>query len=122
MNIDEQGYRVSWDDAAGIARTDWLPGAVCDLETARRVDADIQALGKGRVPLLVDLRPIRSMDRPAREFFMDLNPNYGAIAMVAASPATRMMANFFMGLKRGPIAVRMFTSEQEAVDWLKAQS
>lgn len=122
MNADEKCYRVSWDEAHGIARTDWLPGAKCDLATAQRVDADIQALGKGRVASLVDLRPIDSIDRPAREFFMDRNPHYVAVALVAGSPATRMLANFFMGLKRGAIPVRMFTSEPEAIAWLQAQS
>jgi hypothetical protein len=31
-----------------------------------------------------------------------------------------MLANFFLGLKRGPIPVRMFTSEADALEWLTA--
>jgi hypothetical protein len=33
-----------------------------------------------------------------------------------------MLANFFLGLKRGAIPVRMFTSEPDAVTWLQAQT
>jgi hypothetical protein len=114
-------YRISWDEAHGIARTDWLPGAVCGIEEARAVDAEISALGQGKVLSLVDLRRVASIDRPAREFFMDRNPNYRAVALVAGSASTRMLANFFLGLKRGAIPVRMFTAEPEAVTWLQAQ-
>jgi hypothetical protein len=122
MNADNQCYEVSWDEASAVARTDWLPGAVCGIEEARAVDAEIRALGKGRVLSLVDLRQVESIDRPAREFFMDRNPNYRAVALIAASASTRMLANFFMGLKRGVIPVKMFTSEADAVAWLQRQA
>jgi hypothetical protein len=32
-----------------------------------------------------------------------------------------MLANFFLGLRRGDIPLRMFASDAEAVDWLRAQ-
>lgn len=119
MSAPGEKYRVWWDDANQIARTDWLPGAVGDLATAQQIDRDIQALGQGPVRVLVDLRRIASIDRAGREFFMNLNPHYKATALLAGSPATRMLANFFLGLKRGGNPVRMFTSEQEAIDWLR---
>lgn len=121
MATDDKGYQVSWDDETGIARTDWLRGAVCGLADAQAVDAEIQALGRGHVRLLVDLRDVGSIDRPAREFFMDLNSSYRAVALLAGSPATRMLANFFLGLKRGAIPVKMFTAECDAVAWLQGQ-
>jgi hypothetical protein len=122
MNVEDKCYAVSWDEANAVARTDWLPGAVCGIEEARAVDAEIRALGRGKVLSLVDLRQVASIDRPAREFFMDGNPNYRAVALVAASASTRMLANFFMGLKRGAIPVKMFTSEADAVAWLQVQA
>lgn len=117
----ERCYEISWDEATGVARTDWHPGAVCGINEARAVDAEIRALGKGRVLSLVDLRQVDTIDRPAREFFMDSNAHYRAVALVAGSASTRMLANFFMGLKRGAIPVRMFTSEDEALAWLAVQ-
>ena len=115
-------YEVSWDAEAGVARTVWLPGAVCGIGEARAVDAEIRALGQGKVRSLVDLRRVDSIDRPAREFFMDSNPHYVAVALVAGSASTRMLANFFLGLKRGAIPVKMFTHEADAVAWLQAQT
>jgi hypothetical protein len=118
---EDQCYRVSWDEATGVARTDWLPGAVCGIEEAQAVDAEIRGHARGRpVRSLVDLRYVDTIDRPAREFFMDSSPHYRAVALVAGSASTRMLANFFLGLKRGPIPVRMFTSEADALEWLTA--
>ncbi|HET7397000.1 MAG TPA: STAS/SEC14 domain-containing protein [Intrasporangium sp.] len=122
MNAEGKRYRVTWDEASGIARTDWLPGAVCGIEEAHAVDAEIKALGRGKVRCLVDLRQAAGFDRPAREFFISQNPNYRAVALVAGSAPTRMLANFFIGLKRGTIPVKMFTSEADAVEWLQAQA
>lgn len=121
LTAEDKCYRVSWDADAGIARTDWLPGAQCGLAEAMAVDAEIQALGHGRVLSLVDLRDGVQIDRPAREYFMDRNPGYRAVAMVARNAPARMLANFFLGLKRGAIPVRMFSSEADAISWLQSQ-
>ena len=122
MATEDTCYRVTWDEAAGVARTDWLPGAVCGIAEARAVDAEIRVRSQGRQVLsLVDLRYVDTIDRPAREFFMDSSPHYRAVALVAGSASTRMLANFFLGLKRGTIPVRMFTSETDALAWLDGQ-
>ncbi len=121
MATADERYRVSWDERAGIARTDWVPGAHCDLALAQTIDDEIHALGHGRVLLLVDLREGVEFDRAAREYFMDQNPHYRAVALVADNAAARMLANFFLGLKRGAIPLRMFASDTDAITWLQAQ-
>lgn len=121
MATTDKCYRVSWDEHAGIARTDWLPAAHCDLALAQTIDAEIQALGHGRVLSLVDLRDGVEIDRDAREYFIDQNPHYRAVALVADNAPARMLANFFLGLKRGENPVRMFGSESDAIAWLQAQ-
>ncbi|HEY0952084.1 STAS/SEC14 domain-containing protein [Nocardioides sp.] len=116
----DKGYQVSWNDELQIARIDWAPGACCDLATAQQVDRDVQHLGRGKVRLLVDLRPNASIDREGRHFFINLHAHYLAVALLAGSPATRMLANFFLGMKRGTIPVRLFTAEDEAIDWIRS--
>lgn len=120
MSAPEVGYRVSWDDANQIARLDWAPGAVCDLATAEQIDREVQELGRGKVRLLVDLRPDAAVDRAARHFFINLHAHYLAVALLAGSPATRMLANFFLGMKRGLVPVRIFTAEDEAISWIRS--
>jgi hypothetical protein len=113
--------RVWWDEEANVARAEWSKGAVCRRDDAQRLDGEVTALGHGRVPVLVDIQQIGSIDRAAREYYMDAAVNYTAIALLAGSPASRMIANFFLGLKRGGNSVKMFTEEADALKWLQAQ-
>ena len=118
MDDHVEPCRVWWDEESGLARAQWRTGGVCSIENARELDAKVAELGHGRVPTLVDIREIASIDRDAREFFMATEGNYTAIALLAGSPATRMMANFFLRLNRGGNPVKMFTVEADAMDWL----
>lgn len=113
-------FSVSWDNHLSLARIDWAPRAVCGIEEARAVDREIEALGQGAVPCLVNLHGVDTIDRPARQFFIQ-SPQYAAVALVAESPANRMLANFFLRLKREATSARVFTDEDEAVSWLRAQ-
>ena len=120
MPAENACFDLSWDEETGLARIDWSPGAVCGLDEAHAVDLEIKALGRGPVRCLVNLAGIESIDRAAREFFIH-SPQYAAVALVAESAATRMLANFFLRLKREPTPARMFTDESEATVWLLAQ-
>jgi hypothetical protein len=42
-----------------------------------------------------------------------------AAALLIGSPLTRAIGNFFMGLNKPLIPTRLFTSETEALAWLK---
>jgi hypothetical protein len=119
--MDDEGkiYRVWWDDAAGIARSEWRKGSVCTIDEARSLNAAVLALGHGAVPILVNLRNLSSIDRAAREFLNDSDA-YTATAFLVGSAGTRMMANFFLGLQRGKSPNRMFTAEAEALGWLQS--
>jgi hypothetical protein len=120
MPAKDACYTVSWDEQTGLARIDWAPGTVCSLEEARAIDREIEAWGRGPVRCLVNLTGIETIDRPAREFFIH-SPQYAAVALVAESAATRMLANFFLRLKRETTPARIFTDEAAAVGWLLAQ-
>ena len=122
MATAQDCYEVSWDDELRVARADWLPGSVCGLAEAESVVADVRDLGRGTVPLLVDMREMAKLERPAREYFVQHNGTVRAIALLAESPVTRMMANFFIGMRRMPVPIQMFTDRSEAVSWLQRQS
>ena len=121
MTNAQDCYRVTWDDESKVARTDWLPGSVCGLAEAEAVVDEIRDLGRGLVPLLVDMREMAKLERPAREHFVGDHGGASAIALLASSPVTRMMANSFIGMRRMPVPIQMFTDESEAVLWLQRQ-
>lgn len=114
-------FAVAWDPAVSVARTDWFPGAVCTLTEALAVSADVHRLGQGRVLSLVDLRPLKSIDRASRQHFMGDHANYRAVALVADAPVSRMIGNFFLGLHTKHIPVRMFPTSDVAIEWLHEQ-
>lgn len=68
---------------------------------------------------LVNLRGIHAIDRPARQFFIQ-SPRCVEVALVADSAANRMLANFFLPLKREATPARVSTVEDEAVLWLRS--
>jgi hypothetical protein len=112
-------YRVWWDDEEKVMRIEWLPGSVAGLAEAKAVAAEMRALRQEPVPLFVDMREMAKFERPAREHFTSQHHMVTAIALVAGSPVTKMMANFFIGMRRMPVPMQMFTDEAEALTWLQ---
>jgi hypothetical protein len=114
----EACYRVSWDADAGVARTSWTPGAVCRVEEARAVTTELKALGRGAVPLLVDMRGMAKLERAGREHFSNDQGGMTGIALLVGSPVNKMIANFFIGTRRMPVPIRLFTDDAAALEWL----
>ncbi|MGZ4038838.1 MAG: DUF7793 family protein, partial [Bacteroidia bacterium] len=74
-----------------------------------------------KFPLLVDARPVLSMEREARKHFSTngRDTKISAMAVMVKSPLSRVIGNFFMGLNKPQIPARLFDSEADAVEWLK---
>ena len=72
-------------------------------------------------PLLVRMGSVKSIDRAAREFFgsNEVEKNIKAAALVFSSTVGKVIGNFLIGLNKGPYPTRLFTTEEEAVQWLK---
>lgn len=103
-----------------IARITWTAGAIITEDLARATMVELSALTRGkRVPMLADIRPVKSMTRGARVFFGNATDAFLAIALLAGSPATRVMANVAMGLSRPKVPTQMFTDEEKALTWLR---
>ena len=81
----------------------------------------MSALGRGKIPVLVDARGAGAMDRPSRELFKNSEDGFASTAILVASPVSRMVANFFLGRNHTSAPVKMFTLEAEAVSWLQTQ-
>lgn len=90
-----------------------------DAEDIIRAGAEVA--GGVRRPGFVDLRPIRSIDRGARLFYAgSLSASVNtALALLVESPFSRIVGNLFLGTTRPSFPCRMFTSEAEALAWLK---
>lgn len=113
-------YGTLWLDKVGIIHAVYKPGVHMTLAMAEESNARLIELGGGAArPLLIDVRPLRSMDGDARAFFASAG-GPSAVALLVDSPLSRILANFFIGLNRHPtIPTRLFTDEGAALNWLK---
>jgi hypothetical protein len=104
----------------GVARIRWAPGTILTEDLARASLVELSALTGGKkVPVLADIRKLKSMTREARKHYAVATMAVTAIALLASSPATQMIANFFLGLNRPNVPTQMFTDEEKALTWLR---
>lgn len=77
-------------------------------------------LGKKR-PLFVDIRAAMSTDAEGRKYYSrpELADHFTACAFIVSSPVSRVIGSFFLGLNKLPFPVRLFTSDEGALEWLK---
>ena len=110
-------------DADGIIRATIHAGAEQTLDDAIENVQASSVLGVGkRRPLLVDMRQIKSQTREARTYYTGPEGTrcYTAAAVLVDSPVSRLIANFLLGFnKSATVPSRLFTSEPEAIEWLK---
>lgn len=101
-----------------IIRFRILPGATVDSETAKECVAGVAELaGPKRHILLIDMRNLRDITQGARRIYHD-GPAF-AVALLVASPVSKVIGSFFIGLNRPSYPLRIFTSETKAIEWLK---
>ena len=118
--ISVRTQRIRLDDD-GIVRAELLPHIDVDHADAVEAVGAIATLSGGkRVPVLVDLRRVKSMSREARTYFsgVETSRTESAAALLVGSPLTRAIGNFFLGLNRPCFPTRLFTSEEDALAWL----
>jgi hypothetical protein len=106
-------------DADGLLRLTWARGASITEADAEAAMGHVNALcGNSRHPMLVDMATTSDVSRGARAVFG--RPSQASrIALLGASPVDRVIANFFLGLNKLPCPTKFFTSEAEALSWLK---
>jgi hypothetical protein len=112
-----------WLNDEGIVEAVFRDDVVDTLENAKEnVRAGIEAGGGIKRPLLLDISRLRSMTKEARTYYAKGHEREGielAVGMIVASPLSRVIGNFFLGLNRSDIPARLFTSRAEAFRWLK---
>ncbi len=108
----------------GIVRCVVLPTPTHTLADAQENSRAFTAIARGvRAPMLLDTRASKGLDRDARLYYVrpEAASEVVALAMLIDSQIGRILGNFFMNVNKPPFALRLFTSEAEAIAWLKAQ-
>lgn len=106
----------------GIVYVTAKPGVEMDLADAEETIQKVGLICNGVVrPVLVDMSDLKSISREARSYFAgpDTAKVEAATALLTRSPLNKVMGNFFLRLHKPLIPTRLFSSEVEAVEWLR---
>lgn len=121
---NEQNSRVAklWLGEDGIVRIIHATGAEVTLEDAKETMAAYLKLNKGkRRPLFIDTKTMKSMSRETRKYYAgeEAAKVASAAAIIVGTPVSRVLGNFYLGLSNPHLPSRLFSSEDEALAWLK---
>jgi hypothetical protein len=111
-------------DSRGFVRATMMAGAEFTLPDAvEALAATARCAGRVPVPVLVDMRAVKSQTREAREHFGSeaVAPICAAVALLVGTPVSRVLGNFFMRRSEQPVPARLFTEESKAIEWLSEQ-
>ena len=110
-------------DEFGIFHVKILGGVVIDYEDAADNFLLAKYLTKGKPVLkLVDARKLFKIKKEARVFVEKENApdKHIAKAILVGSILTKYITHFFLRLENSKFPVKIFTSEEEAMIWLKS--
>ena len=104
----------------GIVTATWESNSV-DLEAAQRaVKYRLECTGYQSYPLLSNIKPIKTISKPARDFLASEKGCEGIIAaaILIDSPLGSMIGNFWISINKPLRPTKIFTDEDEAKKWL----
>jgi len=72
-------------------------------------------------PMLVELMNVRTVSKESRAIYsQEKSAEYfSAAALLVGNPVSRIMGNFYIGINKTPMPIKMFTRKEEALAWLK---
>ena len=110
-----------WLDEDGIMWLVYASGIEVTLKESKEVGSALNVLSAGsRKPLLVDARSLKNINREARVYWESegVTRTIKATATLS-SPMVKMLGSLYTRLNRPPFEIRYFSSEAEALEWLK---
>ncbi len=106
----------------GILRCQLFPNSEISLEFAKQIVEETLKLCKGKnVPILGDLSKAKFISKESREYLSgdEAMKAASSLANITRTPFSKVIGNFLIGLNKPPYPVRLFTSEEKAIEWLK---
>lgn len=122
--IFENTYVKFWMED-GIMFGKYKPGITIDLEVAKEVAAERIKLANGRLYSFVGfIEDLQNVTKEARDYFSQDDGVKGMkrLALITASPISKMFGNFFLKISKPSVPTRLFTSEPEALIWLREET
>ena len=112
---------MQWDHESQILFVEMGEGARETLKDAKTNSKLGETITKNTdFAMLLDIRKLVSIDVEARHFYSaNAETKNVGIAMLTNSVVSTVVGNFFMGLNKPQMPVRLFTNKVKATEWLQ---
>ncbi len=119
--VIDTGAAKLWIDENGIFHTVVNPGGNITLEKAIEHFKVHAELTTGKTPVLLDIRNIKEITREVRRYLAGKESEefHSALALLVESPLSKVVGNLILGLNKSSYPIKIFTSLEKAVEWLK---
>ena len=123
LKTETSTQRLFWDSEDEIVWGELFANQVSEQLAKGNIDAQERVrdmLGKVKTRVLVDMTKVTEISKEARDYFANERTAsiQRATALLIASPVSRVIGNFFMGLNKPISPTRLFTDPHRAVEWL----
>ena len=119
--IETRSATIEWGQDA-ILHIVMASGAEVNCTDVHAItQASIQVRGELKVPVLVDIRGVKSATRDARQAGMEniVVETTTALAIIIGSPLSATIGNLFVKVNKPVYPTRLFPSMEKATTWLK---
>ncbi len=111
-----------WMGEDGIVRAKANSDTRETLEDAKENVAAVNKVTRGKKsPLFIDYRSLKAQDRDAQNHYSTAEATQfvSALGMQVESAVSRVILNFYLGIRKSPQPLKLFNDEDEALQWLK---
>jgi hypothetical protein len=104
----------------GMVHVVWAQAASVTLDDAIAVtDALTMLTGGRKACLIVDTNNAEPVERAARMEFAGRHDLFAAVALIAGTPLSRLIGNFYLTANKPMVPTQLFEDEGSAVAWLR---
>lgn len=121
MRYFQENDYAQYEISEGILHITYKKDVDLDIASAIMVVKDRLKMHEGLLlPVLCDIRNLRSLDRAARRYLSQEGSTLiKAVAVLADSPVSSSLSEFFVLSTQPPIPIQTFSSKEGALNYLK---
>jgi hypothetical protein len=120
--LERSEIRKVWIDEHEIMHCNYLNKINITLKTAKdEIEIISKFTGNRKLPMMINISNVQSITKEAREFYSgeESAKVFSAVGIIVQSPVHEVIGNFFLGINRPSFPVKLFKSEEKAIEWLK---
>ncbi len=116
----ENEYALFWVEN-GILFFEYKPDVILNLNVAKKVVADrIRFQNEKSYPVLCDIRGIIDTDKSGRDYLAHSGSMLTkAVGLIVHQKVSITISNFYLHVSKPTVPTRLFTSKEDAIDFLK---